>query len=235
MRIKGQCLTNHSSGWLTATADLNRWATGNRTNDDRGGDKVNSKFLGDALDHWKGSLIQLLSAKELLKNLVVEPMITDERPWLHDDIETYGRLLGLESSNQIHHAQSTFSGKREEYFNLLPNDTDLFLDPDTGIATGSAGREHVKANELRRLLTNSDRVVMVYQHSARGSFHQRLDEIRDIVSRQIPNVHCSVYECGRVAVFFMSRNRARIQEICNALKEHLRGTAENRISNDSRT
>jgi len=25
MRVKGQCLTNHSSGWLTATADFNRW------------------------------------------------------------------------------------------------------------------------------------------------------------------------------------------------------------------
>jgi hypothetical protein len=169
---------------------------------------VNTRFLGDALDHWKGSIIQLLAAKELLKNLVVEPMITDERPWLHDDIETYRRLLGLESSNQIYHTRSTFSGKREEYFNLLPNDADLFLDPDIGIATGGAGREHVKTSELRRLLTNSDRVVMVYQHSARGPFHERLDGIKDIISHQIPNVHWSVYECGRVAVFFMSPNRA---------------------------
>jgi hypothetical protein len=191
---------------------------------------VNSKFLGDALDHWKGSLIQFLSDKKLIKDLVVEPMITDGRPWSKSDTETYRRLLRLEPSNQIFHSQSTFSGKRDEYFDLLPETTDLFLDPDTGIATGSAGREHVKTSELRRLLANSDRVLMVYQHSARGSFHERLGEITGTVSRDIPNVYCSTYACGRVAVFFLSLNRVRIEGICKALKEHLRGTAESRIS-----
>jgi len=191
---------------------------------------VNSKFLGDALDHWKGSLIQFLSSKELVKNMVVEPMITDKRPWSNEDLETYGRLLRLESLSQVYHGKSTFSGKREKYFDRLPGNVDLFLDPDTGIATGNAGRKHVKASELRRLLTNSDRVLMVYQHSARGSFHERLCVIRDTVSRDIPNVHCSAYACGQVAVFFISFNKVRIQEICNALKDYLRGTAESRIS-----
>lgn len=195
---------------------------------------MNSKFLGDALDHWKGSLISFLSAKRLVENIVVEPMITDDRPWPNEDLETYGRLLKIDSSSQICHGQSTFSGKREEYFDSLPQDTDIFLDPDTGIATGSAGREHVKVTELGKLLANSDRVLIVYQHSARGSFHERLLEIRDRVSRDIPNVHCTVYECGRVAIFFISLDRARIQEIHNALREYLRGTAENRVWNDKR-
>lgn len=193
---------------------------------------MNSKFLGDALDHWKGSLISFLSAKRLVENIVVEPMITDDRPWPNEDLETYGRLLKIDSSSQICHGQSTFSGKREEYFDSLPQDTDIFLDPDTGIATGSAGREHVKVAELGKLLANSDRVLMVYQHSARGYFHERVFEIRDRVSRDIPNVHCIVYECGRVAILFISLDRARIQEIHNALREYLRGTAENRVWND---
>ena len=159
-------------------------------------------------------------------------MITDELPWSENDIETYGRLLRLESSNQICHSQSTFSGKRNEYFALLPDTTDLFLDPDTGIATASARRKHVKTSELGRLLANSDRVLMVYQHSARGSFQDRLGEITDTVFRHIENVYCGTYACGQVAVFFLSLNRVRIEEICKALKEHLRGTAESRISYD---
>jgi hypothetical protein len=58
-----------------------------------GDNRVNSKFLGDALDHWKGSLLSILSSKELIKNVAVEPMITDVRPWLKQNLETYRRLL----------------------------------------------------------------------------------------------------------------------------------------------
>jgi hypothetical protein len=193
---------------------------------------VNSKFLGDALDHWKGSLISILSSKGLVRNVTVEPMITDVTPWSKEDLKTYSRLLKLESINQICHGQSTFSGKRDEYFDEVPKHADLFLDPDTGIATSNSGREHVKLLELRKL-AKSDRVLMVYQHSARGSFHKRLLEIRDRLLRDIPNVHCTIYECGRVAVFFISLNKARIHEIQNGLKEYLRGTAENRVWRDN--
>jgi hypothetical protein len=194
---------------------------------------VNSKFLGDALDHWKGSLISILSSKGLIRNVAVEPMITDVTPWSKVDLKTYSRLLRLESTSQICHGQSTFSGKRDEYFDEVPEHADVFLDPDTGIATSNGGREHVKLLELGKLLAKSDRVLMVYQHSARGSFHKRLLEIRDRLSREIPNIHCTIYECGRVAVFFISLNRARIHEIQDALKEYLRGTAENRVWRDN--
>ena len=190
---------------------------------------MNSKFLGDALDHWKGSLISILSSKRLIRNVVVEPMITDVRPWSKEDIETYRRLLRLESTSPICHGESTFSGKRDEYFDGVPEDGDVFLDPDTGIATGNGGREHIKVFELGKLLAKSDRILMVYQHSARGSFHERLLKIKDRVSRDICGVHCTTYESGRVAMFFISIDSYRINEIQNTLKKYLRGTAEIRV------
>ncbi|MBW2647795.1 MAG: hypothetical protein JRE23_16815 [Deltaproteobacteria bacterium] len=196
---------------------------------------MNSKFLGDALDHWKGSLISILSSKSLIRNIVVEPMITDVRPWSTDDLETYGRLLRLESKSQICHGQSMFSGRRDEYFDGVPYDGDVFLDPDTGIAIGNGGRKHVKVHELGNLLAKSDRVLIVYQHSARGSFHERLLKILDEVSHHIHGVYCTIYECGRVAAFFVSRDGTRIHEIQSTLKEHLRGTAGNRVWGNNRT
>lgn len=190
---------------------------------------MNSKYLGDALDHWKGSLIEYLSDEALVNNLVVEPMITDLMPWSTNDIETYRRLLRLKPSDQIYHDRSTFSGNRKEYFDELPDNTDLFIDPDTGIATGRALRKHIKVSELNSLLGNLNRVVMVYQHSAKSFFLERICEISEILSLNIRSVHCTVYESGQVAMFFMSRNKGRIQKIRDNLRVHLQGTAENRI------
>jgi len=39
--------------------------------------------LGDALDHWKGSVIELIGGK----NLRVVPMFTDSNPWTGEQIE----------------------------------------------------------------------------------------------------------------------------------------------------
>ena len=178
---------------------------------------MNTKFLGDAFDHWKGSLISFLSINRLVKNVVVEPMITNDSKWSKEDLETYSRLLKLESSSQICHGQSTFSGDRETYFDALPKNADIFLDPDIGIATSTAGKKRVRVAELEKLLVNADRVLIVYQHSARGFFYKRLIQIGDRISRDIPNVHYAVYECGRVAVFFISLNKARIEELFNFL------------------
>lgn len=190
---------------------------------------MNSEFLGDAYDHWKGSLISILSSKFLIRNVAVEPMITDAKPWSKIDLETYRRLLRLESTNPICHGESTFSVGREEYFNEVFQDVDVFLDPDIGIATGGASRKHVKVVELRTLLGKSDRVLMVYQHSGRGPFHKRLLEIRNTIAAGIPSVNSTIYECGRVAMFFISLSKTRIHKIQNAIQEHLRGTAEKRV------
>ena len=194
---------------------------------------MNIKFLGDALDHWKGSLLSILSRKELIRNFVIEPMITDDSRWSKEDMETYIRLLRLETANRVCHSQTTFKGAREEYFDEVPQTVDVFLDPDTGIATRNGGRKHLKVLEIGKLLAKSDRVLMIYQHSARGSFDERLRNITGAVSRDIPGVHCAVYKCGRVAMFFISLSKVRIHEIQNALKEYLRGKAQKRVLGDN--
>jgi hypothetical protein len=201
-----------------------------------GDNTLNSKYLGDALDHWKGSLISLLVSKQLLQSVVVEPMITDSRPWSDDDFQTYKRLLGLKETNQICHKESTFPGgsseEREDYFNKVPKNGDIFLDPDTGIFTGigrdSEPKKHIKVLELRKLLGESKRVVMVYQHSGRSNFDQWLHAIGSKLTED-RTVHCFVYECKQVAMFFISLKRNRIDEIQAVLKEYLRGTAQLRV------
>jgi hypothetical protein len=191
--------------------------------------QVNSEFLGDAFDHWKGSLIRTLSQQSLIRNVTVDPMITDETAWSEQDLNTYRRLLSLDSSNSVCHGESTFCGDRYDYFSQVPQDIDVFLDPDTGIATSGASRDHVKISELGTLLGNSDRLLMVYQHSARGSFHGRLEQIQNKLSEGVPGIHCCIYECGRVAMFFLSMTRSRVQSIQAALTKFLSGTAEVRI------
>lgn len=200
---------------------------------------MNSKHLGDALDHWKGSLISLLVSKQLLGSVLVEPMITDPQEWPEEDIQTYKRLLGLEAlgPEAISHAKSTFpGGSRKDYFNEVPKDGDIFLDPDIGIAGDRAKKEHIKVAEIIDLL-KTDRVVMVYQHSAHSNFTQWLLEIKnkltadaaDAGADSAGSVHCTVYECDQVAMFFISLNRNRIDKIKAALQKYLRGKAQRRV------
>jgi len=48
---------------------------------------MNQAYLGDALDHWKGSLIAILRRHQppLLNRLAVVPMATDAQEWGEDD------------------------------------------------------------------------------------------------------------------------------------------------------
>ena len=191
---------------------------------------MNSGHLGDAFNHWKGSLISLLVSKQLLGSLVVEPMITDPEAWPEEDIQTYKRLLRLEAlgPEAIFHATLTFHGaNREDYFNELPKDGDIFLDPDIGFEPKKGGNEHIKVTEVINLL-KPDRVVMVYQHSAHSNFGQRLDEIRNKLAAEA-KAHCTVCECGQVAMFFISLKKNRIDKIKAVLQKYLRGTAQRRV------
>lgn len=199
---------------------------------------MNSSHLGDVFDHWKGSLISLLVSKQLLGSLVVEPMITDPEAWPEEDIQTYKRLLGLEALGPaaIFHATSTFHGaNREDYFNELPKDGDIFLDPDIGFEPKRGGNEHIKVAEIINLL-KPDRLVMVYQHSDHSKFGQRFDKIINKLEAEAKahftaktKVHCAAYNCGQVVMFFISLNRNRIDKIKAVLQEYLRGTAQGRV------
>ena len=177
---------------------------------------MNRKFLGDAFDYWKGSIIQRLSSEGLLKNLAVEPMITDKQPWIEKELSTYSRLLNLWDIHLILPSTQVFAGDRMEYFKNIEHRGDLFLDPDTGITTGKTTRKHITASELKNLLesdTTRSRLLLVYQHAARGSFRDRVELITQHVFHRIKNLCCTTYECGTVAMLFFSLHKGRIVAI----------------------
>lgn len=120
---------------------------------------------------------------------------------------------------------------RERYFGTLPADRDLFLDPDTGIAVNGNGG-HIRVQELAQLLNgpeNSGRVLLVYQHAARVDCRGRFATIAQELHENIDGCKVLAYECSQVAMFFISRNKRRIQAIESVLREYLQGTAERRV------
>jgi len=195
---------------------------------------MNHDYLGDALDHWKGSLIAILCRSRLIDCLAVVPMATDAMEWNQDDWRTYARLLNVEGDDICQRDVPFVNGadRRQQYFANLPEGQDLFLDPDTGIAINGNGG-HIRVQELAQLLNgpkNIGRVLMVYQHAARDKVPRlRFVEIGGKLKRGIEECHVLVYECSQAAMFFISRNKRRIQAIENALREYLRGTAERRV------
>ena len=75
-------------------------------------EQMNLAHLGDALDHWKGSLIELIGGK----NVRVVPMFTDDKPWTEQQIEAYARLLRIRPEAVLKR-DGCFSGKtRTSYF-----------------------------------------------------------------------------------------------------------------------
>ena len=95
---------------------------------------MNLRFLGDALDHWKGSLFELLQKTNQLHNFVVDPTAADWGSWQPEHVDAFARLLRIDRRQIILHNASLKD--RTMYFNEIRSEGDLFLDPDTGIKTG---------------------------------------------------------------------------------------------------
>lgn len=187
------------------------------------------KFLGDAFDHWKGSVLSRLVSARMLHGLMVVPMITDVEMWTQDDLTTYANLLYVNIKDVLN-PEGLLNKGRDKYFGFVPNDADIFLDPDTGISTSKVTPKHVAPKELADLITvNQARVLVIYQHSARGSFHKRLEEIIRHLQQKLPQTNACVYQCGWVAMIFLSANQHRIFSIQKYLKNLLRGKANERV------
>jgi hypothetical protein len=177
---------------------------------------MKKEYLGDAYDHWKGSLISILIKKKAIHhNLAVMPMLTER--WTANDLRVYGKLLNL-SPSRIH-------------LNNIPIKCDLFIDPDIGIEPPSGpNKKHIKLDKIKVLLEHNNRVLMVYQHTPRKIFREQICETLKRISRKIPKVHYCVYECGQVAMIFISSRDERIEKIKKSLKSYLgRTDASGRI------
>lgn len=121
---------------------------------------MNLQYLGDALDHWKGAILGYLQTRGQLSELAVDAMATDADEWHTADHQLFASLLHIQSTQILSHSKSLVRD-RVGYFAEITHQGDLFLDPDTGVATGRVGSEekYLMPHELINLL-NADRPVV---------------------------------------------------------------------------
>jgi hypothetical protein len=191
---------------------------------------MNLPYLGDAHDLWKGALVEYLQREGALRDLIIDRMATDPDEWTEADFGLYARLLRVERRQVIQDERTLAS--RKEYFAELVHDGDLFLDPDTGMGSGSLIARYVKRKELAELLgPPRDRVIAVYQH-VRGNTRKRVDGCLRALGSDIDGVSWCSYESGAGAILFFSepeRRIARIARIAGALGNLLGRHAERKV------
>jgi|WetSurSiteA1Bulk_404760.scaffolds.fasta_scaffold104489_1 hypothetical protein len=192
---------------------------------------MNLQFLGDALDHWKGSVFAELQHSSLLNDFRVDAMASDSENWEQIDYRLYARLLRVQQAQLVVH-KNALSGDRSNYFHEIPSIGDLFLDPDTGFKTGTVRTlsQYLKAAELHDLLKrNKDRVIAVYQHVRARRTRDRVEEVLRVLRNEGSRFFCTSYESGTVALLFFASEPERIEAIrehfCALLHRH----AESRI------
>lgn len=191
---------------------------------------MNLQYLGDALDHWKGSLLERLQRANLLNGLLADPMASDACEWAPDDWDLFRKLLRLAPEQLLKHRFSLVT-QRLDYFREIKHSSDLFLDPDTGIATGRVGRasRYVRPAELKDLLySNPSRVVAVYQHVRAIPTARRLEQVISVLRAEAASFSCCSYESATVAMLFFSKNPARVGAIHGHHKALLGRHASNR-------
>ena len=179
---------------------------------------MNLRYLGDALDHWKGSLFERLQRASLLRSFAVDAMATDAEDWQPSDFALFANLLRVEERQILRH-KDQLEIDRGGYFSEITHGGDLFLDPDTGLATGKVGvlSQYLFANEVHGLLARQPGCVLaVYQHIRAQKTRDRLQRV--ISSLKLPDqpFTCCSYESGTVAMLFFSRDAARVE----ALHQH---------------
>jgi hypothetical protein len=103
-------------------------------------------YLGDAFDHWKGSVIAHLG--RILHGLRIVPMFTDllnaGHPWTDELIAMYASLL--QSPNGVVMSDRRLDrDSRVGYFSdkRLEGEFDLFLDPDRGLCRNGRDPSYV--------------------------------------------------------------------------------------------
>ncbi len=175
---------------------------------------MNLRYLGDALDHWKGSVFEHLQRENVLKNFLVDPMATDDLKWNRDDSGLFARLLRIEERQLVQHARD-LTRHRQSYFAEIPPTGDLFLDPDTGIRTGRVDKseQYLLPSELFEVMkTEEDRLIVVYQH-VRAKTRPRLEKVVAVLREQDREFSCCSYESGTAALLFFSRTGARTDAV----------------------
>jgi hypothetical protein len=190
---------------------------------------VNLRYLGDALDHWKGSMFEHLQRADLLYDFAVDAMMTDCEVWQPEGRQLYANLLRVEQSQIVEH-ERLLTLERSAYFREIQHRGKLFLDPDTGIATGRHNSKHIRPTEVHDLLDEQpDRILAVYQHIRGRRTHERVEEVVEALEQSGQPPSCCSYESGTVAMLFLSRNTGRVDDVRRAFEKLLGAHVDRRV------
>lgn len=195
---------------------------------------MNLSYIGDALDHWKGSLFEFLQHEKLLHDFAVDPMASDLASWQEPDYALFATLLRVRRDQVLEHRVNPRD--RSRYLFEIKHQGDIFLDPDTGIATGRVARpeQYVQLRDLWSLLPNGfNRLVIVYQHVRAKKCALRVDEVIDRVCTSSVGPSWCSYEFGTVAMLFFSLAPHRTGDIAAAFRRKLGRHASGRIRDSS--
>jgi len=185
---------------------------------------MNLKHLGDALDHWKGSVISLFAGPELR----IVPMLTDADSWTAGHFRVYARLLGRKTKDILKRGVPFSNITRHKYFSNL-GERDLFLDPDTGVKN-KPSEKHITPADIARLLPPScSRMLLVYQHASRkkDGVKAKLQWLRSLEGFE--RLHVIAYDAGPVSMIFISRHRGRSDKVWTRLRSSLGPIASARL------
>ena len=190
---------------------------------------MKSKYLLDANDAFKKMVFGWLFPN--LRCLHVIPMITDHpNAWTPADWNSYAQLFGIPTSSVLAQ-QSQFTNNRlspiHGYFSALLKanssigcaGADFFVDPDTGLTDKGGGATHINAAEVAQLLGNSDRVVIIYQHSNRDTANIRTNlknhhsNIQNAVQPNNQPLHYFGINGTSICLFFFSLDQPRLQTL----------------------
>lgn len=173
---------------------------------------VNLAYLGDALDHWKGSLLGEVQQHRLLHDLTVDAMATDQPQWDDSDWQVYARLLRVHRRQVLIHQEDVRNP--DAYFAECRTSGDIFLDPDIGVATGKVSPRwrYLQPPEVSQLISD-DNVVAVYQHGDRSLMGERVDVVVRAIRGSAPGLDCLSYQATSVAMLFLSRQPSRLDAI----------------------
>jgi hypothetical protein len=194
---------------------------------------MNLRFLGDALDHWKGSVFEGLQSSNVLEDFRVDAMASDIENWRHEDWSLFAKLVRVDESHIVQHEATLNRNHRGKYFDEISHSGDLFLDPDTGIRTGSVKdpKQYLNPDELFSLMSYEPRrVVAVYQHVRAMRTRERCEAVlRVLRSAQSKPFYCVSYDSGNVTLIFLIFQQQRIKSVQKYFRDFLGSHADNRI------
>ncbi|MGH9896548.1 MAG: hypothetical protein ACREA0_32030, partial [bacterium] len=181
-----------------------------------------------------GSLFDSLQRESLLHDFAVDPMASDLHSWEEQDYDLFARLLRVRRDQVLTHRFPL--KERGRYFFEINHKGDIFLDPDTGVATNRVARpeQYVLLRDVWSLFGNGlNRLIAVYQHVRGRKCATRVDEVvQHLCSTSVSPSWCS-YESGTVAMLFLSLAPHRTAAIAAAFRRELGRHAGGRIRGSS--